>query len=1253
MKKRLLLVLLALAAAVSLCVGLAACGGPDSGEEPGPGGTPEFCTVIYDANGGTFEDGSSSKEQVVRYNQPAPELADTPTRDGYLFGYWSLNGERYDFKAPITEESVTLRAEWESQTLEGAGTADDPYIIASANDLVKMQEAVFTAGGDYLSAHYEVTADIDASEVSFMPVGSSETPFTGEFDGGEHTISGLKIDVSYSGSENADLFAGFFGYTYLAKISNISFENMEVSVNARSSATIYAGTAAGYADVTSLTNISASGSISVQALASDPVYAGGITGAAASEVNDENQALLVILRGLQSSVTFSAAAYSGSFENTVIGGIVGGLSSAGGAVALADCVNTADIAAVSAAGGIAGAASGGMVTITNCFNSGNMNASSSASASYAGGIVGQITGDSILTDCVSTGKVIAAASASAMYKSRAGAVAGYMTPDDYSYYFTQGAAAVNCYYTQAASCPDGVESAGEQISASEVTDAFLKEELGWSSVVLTDSGAEVQLQPLAESYKVTLHNGQSTETKTVPAQNVVGMQDDVQMSGGKLFFGWSLKQDGYEGYRYYMPLFKDIELYAYGTDVSAIAGNYSTGEDGQGTLVLEEDGTLKLITDVSDTGWYKYDGENFIAYLDSYFGDFCGTVDGDTITFTIAYGMNDYTFQFSRYEPLLLGEYLNTANGQFLTFSGQETAVLNTNGTTTKLTYKQTSDGWFTLAKSTGQTAAMIQQEGNNFRVRQATDTQLFTQNDVFSSVEELTGDYAELDFLLGEWNFFYTSNSDDVIYGAPESFIFDENGVCRHVDTFSTDELRYFYIEGKGIMLVGDYISWFYYDGDSEVLYGDFAIGTSSTKFLLCVREDLDMLYGTPAVAVSDYSTAITTYILEAGGKYYIVADGAYDKTAKWEGDLVLGGNVTLTVGDKAVSYVVTKGKAPYVNEETNVIGYSLTPVGEEKGSYTNGLSSIILDGIGGVTGSKAGTYYVNGTVITVVFDDDSIINFDYEAARAADGVIEVLETDGFEGVYYYNDGSSMNKFVITGTGMRYGYYYSSDYEAYRLNWPGAAYTVTTPISVTGKLGSTENFVFVMLDKNNFVCNYYGSQRVYTKDGATPLQPVSIDRQFLGTFVNGSDTLTIVSETEAIYNGQTVAAAFRSGEYYFRLNGKDYACTLNANGTITLDGRSFTRQGGAPAEGLGLFVGTWTSDDGDRIVINDNNTLTMNDSTHSYVFDEAKMTVSFGNPEENYYVLTYNEDEGTLTLEIFYEGMTSGQGPETLTKVA
>ena len=106
--------------------------------------------------------------------------------------------------------------------------------------------------------------------------------------------------------------------------------------------------------VTSLTNISASGSISVQALASDPVYAGGITGAAASEVNDENQALLVILRGLQSSVTFSAAAYSGSFENTVIGGIVGGLSSAGGAVALADCVNTADIAAVSAAGGIAG-----------------------------------------------------------------------------------------------------------------------------------------------------------------------------------------------------------------------------------------------------------------------------------------------------------------------------------------------------------------------------------------------------------------------------------------------------------------------------------------------------------------------------------------------------------------------------------------------------------------------------------------------------------------------------------------------------------------------------------------------------------------------------------------------------------------------------------------------------------------------------------------------------------------------------------
>ncbi len=69
--------------------------------------------------------------------------------------------------------------EWEStDTLEGEGTADDPYVVT---DVYELQNVA-----DEPEAHYVLGNDIDATETElwtggagFEPIGSEEEPFEG------------------------------------------------------------------------------------------------------------------------------------------------------------------------------------------------------------------------------------------------------------------------------------------------------------------------------------------------------------------------------------------------------------------------------------------------------------------------------------------------------------------------------------------------------------------------------------------------------------------------------------------------------------------------------------------------------------------------------------------------------------------------------------------------------------------------------------------------------------------------------------------------------------------------------------------------------------------------------------------------------------------------------------------------------------------------------------------------------------------
>ena len=97
----------------------------------------------------------------------------------------------------------------------GDGTAAAPYQIATAEGLDAVRND--------LSAYYQLISDIDLSSYeNWEPIGRSNTPFTGSFNGSGHTISNLKI---ISDSD----YVGLFGYVSNAGISQVGLLDASVS----------------------------------------------------------------------------------------------------------------------------------------------------------------------------------------------------------------------------------------------------------------------------------------------------------------------------------------------------------------------------------------------------------------------------------------------------------------------------------------------------------------------------------------------------------------------------------------------------------------------------------------------------------------------------------------------------------------------------------------------------------------------------------------------------------------------------------------------------------------------------------------------------------------------------------------------------------------------------------------------------------------------------------------------------------------
>ena len=117
----------------------------------------------------------------------------------------------------------------------GSGTAEDPWLISTVQNLQTLAETV-NSGKNYENQYFVLTADLDLQNINWTPIGNTfanalfNNPdyvlFAGNFDGKCHTISNLSIGTADVSME-ADVF-GLFGATS-GKIENLNLDHVSIN----------------------------------------------------------------------------------------------------------------------------------------------------------------------------------------------------------------------------------------------------------------------------------------------------------------------------------------------------------------------------------------------------------------------------------------------------------------------------------------------------------------------------------------------------------------------------------------------------------------------------------------------------------------------------------------------------------------------------------------------------------------------------------------------------------------------------------------------------------------------------------------------------------------------------------------------------------------------------------------------------------------------------------------------------------------
>ena len=271
-------------------------------------------------------------------------------------------------------------------TLDGAGTSENPYVIANEDDYKTfVYENYFNEAAR--SACYKITADLGAedSPLRLYAGKTAATAFAGTIDGNGKTIC---IDLG------ANAGVGFIGYAAGATITDLTVCG-EVEYTASGSGAGGLVGAVLYADgkVTTLSNCVNEAIIT----ANGGGNAGGVIGRSTGNIS--------IVGGSNGGAVNADANYVGGAAGYVLR-----QNAYVPAVAISDFTNEGKVTAANNAGGLLGRSDGCNVTIINCANNGEV----ATTANYVGGAVGYIinSGECVpsltITDFTNGGKIIGA-----------------------------------------------------------------------------------------------------------------------------------------------------------------------------------------------------------------------------------------------------------------------------------------------------------------------------------------------------------------------------------------------------------------------------------------------------------------------------------------------------------------------------------------------------------------------------------------------------------------------------------------------------------------------------------------------------------------------------------------------------------------------------------------------------------------------------------------------------------------------------
>ena len=230
----------------------------------------------YNASGNTYE--ALTAPQTVAAGKPfvKVELGSgtfyfRPQNDVVLEA-----GNRYSYTVKVNANGLTLEGctigDWadgggESGAAEDLGYSiqnDGSYMVYNANGLMNVAELV---NGGKTDINITLDKNIDLTGKVWTPIGTDyDNAYTGTFDGGGHTITGLTVTTN-------DEYAGLFGYlsnfnNAAGTVKNVVMDGIQITCNHRSG---YAGGVVGYSWGT-IENCSVSGSVSAT------VSVGGVVG---------------------------------------------------------------------------------------------------------------------------------------------------------------------------------------------------------------------------------------------------------------------------------------------------------------------------------------------------------------------------------------------------------------------------------------------------------------------------------------------------------------------------------------------------------------------------------------------------------------------------------------------------------------------------------------------------------------------------------------------------------------------------------------------------------------------------------------------------------------------------------------------------------------------------------------------------------------------------------------------------------------